>query len=239
MRRRFTKPKRPPPAFTTGNEYLFAPEAFTWNLPSGFTCPGAVACLTYADEKTGAITNGKDQTFKCYSAVTERFPGVRDRAWANWRAVQKKSAEDVSAVLESVWPRHARYIRIHAGGDFFSQAYFDGWLQVCRNHPRVRFWAFTKSLPFWLARRDEIPGNLNMQASYGGEHDALIEQHGLKFARVVYSLAEAEALGLRLDNDDLLAAYGSKSFALLENFTGVKTDPCIQHEAGHRNSGRQ
>lgn len=219
MRRRFTRPKRPPPAFTTGNEYLFAPEAFTWNLPSGFTCPAAVACLTYADEKTGAITNGKDQTFKCYSAVTERFPGVRERAWANWRAVQKKSAEQVFETLQKVLPRSARYVRIHAGGDFFSQAYFDGWLMVCRAHPRVRFWAFTKSVDLWVNRLGEIPANLNLQGSYGGTHDGLIDLHGLKYALVVFSREEAAERGLKLDTDDLAAAYGSQSFALLENFT--------------------
>jgi len=222
VRRYFTQKPQPEPAFTTGNEYLFVPTAFTWNLPSGFTCPGAVACLTYADEKTGAITNGKDQTFKCYSAVTERFPAVRERSWANWRAVQKKSPEEVARTIDKVWNRKARYVRIHAGGDFFSQDYFDGWLIVCRNHPKVRFWAFTKSLPFWLARLGEIPPNLNLQASYGGKYDDLIELYGLKSARVVYSREEATELGLKLDTDDILAAYGDASFALMENFTNKR-----------------
>ena len=237
MRRWFTNRPRYPAAFTTGNTYLFAPDAWTWNLPSGFTCPGALACLTYADEKTGAITNGPDQTFKCYSAVTERFPGVRKRCWANWRAVQKKTPEQVAEALEKIWPASARYCRIHAGGDFFSQAYFDGWLMVCRAHPGVRFWAFTKSLPYWLARLGEIPPNLNLQASYGGLHDALIEQNNLKYALVVYSAAEAKRRGLKFDTDDIMAAYGSESFALLENFTKSAADPCTKSEAGHRNSG--
>jgi len=218
-RRWFTNRPRYKAAFTTGNTYLFAPDAWTWNLPSGFTCPAATACLTYADERTGAITNGPQQTFKCYSAVTERFPGVRKRCWANFRAVQKKDADEVFKTLQKIWPARAQFVRIHAGGDFFSQDYFDGWLQVCRAHPSVRFWAFTKSLTYWLARLDDIPANLNLQASYGGRHDALIEQHGLKYALVVYSAAEAAERGLAFDTDDLMAAYGSESFALLENFT--------------------
>ena len=237
MRRRFTNKPAPPPSFTTGNEYLFAADAWTWNLPSGFTCPAAVECLTYADEKTGKITNGPAQTFKCYSAVTERFPGVRARAWSNWRAVQKKTAPQVFDTLEAIFPPGARFVRIHAGGDFFSQAYFDGWLKVCRAHPRVRFWAFTKSLPFWLKRATTIPDNLVLQASFGGAHDALIEPNGLKSALVVYSQAEADELGLPLDDDDYLAAYGSTSFALMENFTARPTPTTTTRSNNSASSG--
>jgi hypothetical protein len=114
-------------------------------------------------------------------------------------------------------PQKAAHVRIHAGGDFFSQDYFDGWLKVCAAHPGVRFWAFTKSLPYWLARAGQIPQNLCLQASYGGKHDADISEHGLKFARVVWSLAEAG--DLPIDVDDTLAMGGAESFALLENFT--------------------
>jgi hypothetical protein len=61
-----------------------------------------------------------------------------------------------------------------------------------------------------------------LQASYGGKHDHLIEQHGLKSARVVWSKEDADALGLEIDTDDRLAAYGTASFALLENFSKPK-----------------
>jgi hypothetical protein len=64
---------------------------------------------------------------------------------------------------------------------------------------------------------NEIPGNLILQASYGGKWDHLIAEHNLKSARVVWSTAEAEALGLQVDTNDRLAAYGSEPFALVEN----------------------
>jgi hypothetical protein len=129
-----------------------------------------------------------------------------------------------SADYQSSWPLtvKAKRVRIHTAGDFFSQDYFDGWLAFCLRHSDVHFWAFTKSLKFWVARIGQIPPNLMLQASKGGREDDLIAKHGLKYAEVVWSGAEAASKGLAVDVDDYLAAYGSKPFALLENFTAPK-----------------
>lgn len=211
-----------PHGFTNSNRY-FGFMVYTWNLPSGYTCPGALECLAYADRQTGRIRNGTDQKFRCYSASGERYPAVRDKAWANFEAVARRTPDQVANVLEQCFPKSATHCRIHAGGDFFSQDYFDGWLRFVAGKPGVKFWAFTKSVPFWLARRDAIPTNLTLQASYGGKHDALIDQHGLKFAKVVFSKEEANVLNLRIDTDDTMAISGAASFALLENATARKT----------------
>jgi len=209
------------PAFTRVNRYIFDSNAWSWSLPSGTTCPGALLCLAKADRRTGKLWNGPEQKFRCYSAVTERFPSVRSRLWANFDAVKAKSPSEVCDVLSCI-PRNAKRVRIHAAGDFFSQDYFDGWLMFCARNPSVRFWAFTKSLPFWVKRLGNIPTNLILQASTGGRHDELIKRHNLKYAQVVWSREEAARIGLPIDEDDYLAAYGSKPFALLENFTARK-----------------
>ena len=206
------------PAFTKVNRYIFDPSAYSWNLPSGWSCPAALECLAKADRHTGKITNGAAQVFKCYSATTERYPSVRSRLWANFDAVTKKTPTEVADVLRCL-PTKAKRVRIHSAGDFFSQDYFDGWLQFIRSRPDVHFWAFTKSLPFWICRKNVIPRNLILQASFGGKHDSLIQEHGLKSARVVWTKLEASDLGLKIDTDDSLAAFGSESFALLENFS--------------------
>lgn len=165
------------------------------------------------------MTNGSKQVFKCYSAMTERYPSVRERYWANFYAVKGKRAEQVAQVLTDCFPKKATKVRIHSAGDFYSETYFLGWLAFIRSKPDVLFWAFTKSLPFWVDHISEIPANLMLQASYGGKYDDLIEKHKLKFARVVWSKEEADQLGLQIDTDDSLAALQDKSFALLENFT--------------------
>lgn len=207
------------PAFTKANRYLFDPKAWSFNLPSGWSCPAALECLAKADRETGKITNGPHQKFKCYSAMTERYPSVRKRLWANYEAVKGKKPDEVASLLQSILPKKAKLIRIHSAGDFFCQDYFDGWLELVRQNETIRFWAFTKSLPFWVARLGSIPPNLELQASYGGRHDDMIQQYGLKFARVVWSQTEADALGLKIDKDDLMAAFSGPSFALMENFT--------------------
>jgi hypothetical protein len=209
------------PAFTKANAYLFDPSAWSWSLPSGTTCPGAEKCLAFANRETGKLRHGKKQEFLCYSAVTERFPSVRGRVWTNFEAVRGRTRFGVKHELSCALPLSARLVRIHSGGDFFSQEYFDGWLMLASSNPRVRFWAFTKSVDFWVKRLGSIPPNLELQASYGGRHDHLIGEHGLKFAKVVNSKEEADALGLELDTDDRLAAFPGPSFALLENFAGT------------------
>jgi len=210
------------PAFTKVNRYIFDPKAYSWSLPSGTTCPGAEACLAKVDRATGKMWNGPKQKFKCYSAVTERYPSVRERLWCNFDAVKGKTPAQVASILRRAKPKKMERCRIHTAGDFFSQTYFDGWLLFIEANPDVHFWAFTKSIPFWLARINVIPRNLIMQASYGGRHDHLIAEHNLKYAKVVYSMEEADHLGLDIDFDDSLAAYGTKPFALLENFTKPK-----------------
>ena len=210
-----------PPAFTKVNKYIFDPRAYAWNLPSGYSCPAAVECLAKADRETGKVWNGPEQTYKCYSAVYERYPSVRNRVWANFESVRGKSPVEVAMVLLGCFPKAER-VRIHTSGDFFSQDYFDGWLRVIRATPRVHFWAFTKSLPFWISRIDSIPDNFVLTASMGGRHDDMVSQYNLKSATVVYSQREADELDLQIDTDDKLAAHGKDSFALMENFKGEK-----------------
>ena len=210
------------PAFTKVNKYVFDDKAYSWSLPSGTTCPGAEKCLAIADRHTGRVWNGPKQEFRCYSAVYERYPSVRNRLWCNFDAIKGKTPHQVCSILERAKPRKMKRCRIHTAGDFFSQTYFDAWLLFVDANPDIHFWAFTKSLPFWVARLGQIPKNLNLQASCGGRHDHMITIHNLKFAKVVWSEDTAQRLGLVIDTDDYLAAYGSKPFALLENFSNKK-----------------
>lgn len=213
------------PGFTCSSRY-FGFRVYTWNLPSGYTCPGALTCLAYRHRVTRKVTPGRHRTLRCYSVEMERFPAVADKAWANLDLLagpnSPSDASGMADLIDCLWPRKATHVRIHAGGDFWSQAYFDAWIELARRHPDVTMWAFTKSLPFWIARLGDIPPNLTLQASYGSKHDDLIEAHGLKSARVVDSADEAAALGLPVDHNDALAMTGSASFALLENFAAAR-----------------
>lgn len=202
--------------FTKGNSYL-PKGTYTFNLPSGWSCPQAKDCRAMAHRDTGQIIKGKDQVYPCYSAAYERYPAVRKQVWENFEGLKDRKFEEMVRAILEAFPAKAKNVRIHGGGDFFSQTYFDAWLAVCRLRPEVNFWAFTKSLPFWTARIKEIPENLSLTASYGGRSDFLIEQYNLRSAQVVFSLEEASMLGLELDMNDRLAMRRGNSFALLLN----------------------
>jgi hypothetical protein len=89
--------------------------------------------------------------------------------------------------------------------------------------PGVRFYFYTKSLRYWLERRDLIgdgnnPGsipNVVPTASRGGRDDDLIDLHGLRSAVVVFSVQEAADKGLSIDHDDSHAMKQGPDFALL------------------------
>ena len=128
----------------------------------------------------------------------------------------------IADLLESMLPKKFDIMRVHVGGDFFNQAYFDAWLEVARRMPDKHFYAYTKSLNYWVARLDVIPSNFVLTASYGGKHDALIVEHGLKYAEVVYSEEQADAMQFEIDHDDYHAAFGKENFALLIHGTQPK-----------------
>lgn len=200
--------------FTTGNQYL-PKDVYSFSLPSGYTCPGASACLTFVGRETGKFQMGKAAQYRCYSANAERFPCVRKVCWGNFDLLRAaKTTEAMTRLILDSIPPKAKKIRVHTGGDLYSQDYFDSWMDAARHRPDITFWAFTKSLPFWLHSRSAVPSNFCLQASDGGKHDALIADHKLKFARVVFSETEAKEAGLEFDHDDSHAMSGDASFAL-------------------------
>jgi len=194
--------------FTKKNTY-YSGTVYEWNLPTGWTCPFADECLVKVDKETGKQEN-KSSVYKCYAASAERFPGVRKSRWDNLERAK-------ASWLPSL-PRGAKAVRIHASGDFYSQKYFDLWLSYAADNPDVEFWAYTKSLRYWIERVGKIPNNMTLTASYGGRDDQLIKKHGLKYALVVDSLNTADALGLPVDNNDDLARTPSTDFALVDNY---------------------
>jgi hypothetical protein len=62
---------------------------------------------------------------------------------------------------------------------------------------------------------DKVLRNFVLTASFGGRYDNLIEQHKLKYAKVVYSVEQAKELNLAIDHDDTHAYLTNESFALL------------------------
>jgi hypothetical protein len=192
------------------------------SLPAGWTCPGAKDCLAKVDKQTGKLS--QFGCWRCYSASQECYSTrARKCRWYNFNLLKGKSSKEISLIIEESLPR-AFFIRLHVSGDFFSQEYFDAWLEVAKSHPDTVFYGYTKSLPFWIKRLNEIPENFKLVASKGGKFDYLIKRFNLVSAEVVFSIGEAKKKGLEIDHDDSHCQKANKDFALLIHGTQPKKE---------------
>jgi len=228
----------------------------TFSLPAGKTCPGALKCRSSAvrdDQGHARVKDSNTCEFRCFAASDEaRYPNVFDSRRSNLEGL--RNAKNMFKILNNSLntkngglffgkgnnklnknkkAKEAKVVRIHVSGDFYSQRYFDSWVEVAKNNPDKLFYAYTKSLLFWVKRLKAgsknkvsgIPGvpNLVLTASAGGKHDALIKKFNLRSACVVMSEDEAKNLGLKIDTDDSLAMKNGSDFALLLHGTQPKT----------------
>lgn len=209
--------------FGKGNAKL-SKDIYTFSLPAGHSCPYAFECKASADRSTGKIKDGKDQVFRCFAASQEAlYTNTRTARWHNYDLLRSlKTVDKMSTLIVDSLPPKATTVRVHVSGDFFSQVYFDAWMAVARIFPKKKFYAYTKSIPYWLERRATIPKNFNLTSSKGGRTDDLIVLNRLKFAEVLFTEEEAKELKLEIDHDDSHAYDGKKSFGLLIHGTQKK-----------------
>ena len=200
---------------------------YSLDLLSGYSCPFAKKCLSKAvvqDNGKRKIRDGKHTEFRCFSASQEvQYTNVYNSRKHNFDILRKLSCGEMVDMMNQSLPTNAGIVRIHVAGDFFSQQYMEAWYTVALLNPSVLFYAYTKSLRYWLAINEfPVLHNFVLTASYGGTHDHLINEFGMRSAKVVFSEAEAEELGLEIDHDDSHAARPSmrdQDFALLVHGT--------------------
>lgn len=214
-----------------GLEKRLGKKVFTFSLMSGHTCPYAKDCHSRATltENGWRIVDGPHMLFRCFSASEEVvYPAVRETRLNNMQLVELAAQDEDAAVaaIEANIPKKCEILRIHVGGDFKTQAYFDVWLRYAEEHPDQLFYAYTKSLPFWVKRLDDIPDNFLLTASRGGFKDELIARHGLRESIVVnpeiegHEILDADHASVdgehyEIDHDDYHAATPGPSFALV------------------------
>lgn len=197
--------------------------AYSISTLSGVSCPGADKCKSHVVVINGIrrIQDGPNTEFRCYSASQEvLYKGVYLQRLHNLNEFMKviNSKDETVKLIQNSLPRDAKIIRLHVAGDFVNQRIFDAWLEVAKLNPKIKFYAYTKSLVFWVRRLDSIPTNLILTASKGGLHDDLISKYNLRYCQVVYSTYEARKLQLPIDHDDryaMLDKYKDTNFALV------------------------
>jgi|TARA_R110000824_G_scaffold280251_1_gene468359 hypothetical protein len=214
-------------------------KVYSLDLISGWSCPFAKECLSKVHIIDGKrkLKDGPDTQFRCFSASQEvQYTGVYNKRKANYDTLKAAdSSDDMATLINKALPENAGVLRWHVGGDFFNQHYFNAAISIAKHNPNVLFYAYTKSLNYWINRFNDIPNNFVLTASRGGRLDNLIDKHSLREAIVtgyeteeqrneaiasgaINPLPSAESLGLDIDHDDSHAADPSKvheSFALL------------------------
>ena len=206
-----------------GNQKIHHPYL---SLPAGYTCPFADICKTMVPRDRTKIDNKLLQDFgdiRCYAASEEaRHTNAQTMRWRNYDLVKEQPGVKGKAdlILRSLdyyesTEGKINLFRIHESGDFYNQEYFDAWIEVAKERADVLFYAYTKSLRYWVARIGNIPRNFKLVASVGGKEDSLIDKYNLRFAKIVDSPEQARALRLPIDIDDSLAYNTDGSFALL------------------------
>ena len=207
------------------------PIVYTISLLSGFTCPSADECKTFAiKKKTGGreVLDGKGAKFRCFSAIQEaRLTGMYNQRKYNMdlmisRWVKDRYEENViemTDLIKNSIPRPADIIRVHVGGDFFKKEYMEAWFHTAKMNKDIQFYAYTKSVR-WMQELEHLrPKNFSMNASRGGKHDAVIDEFGMKSAEVVFHPSETD---LPIDHNERHAIENRGSFALLLHGTQKK-----------------
>ena len=195
---------------------LTSKQVTSFDLPAGYTCPMADVCQSFADRENGKITDGDNCKFRCYAASMEaRYTATRKAHWRNFEALRKlKTTDAMVKLIVSSMPENVKIIRIHASGDYFSKRYFQAWVKVAELYPDVKFFGYTKILPYVNATK---PDNFRLIYSYGGKMDS--KKTCEPTAYVVKNIAEAIERGLHpacIDDpsDDFDFIMSGKTFAL-------------------------
>ena len=193
-------------------------KVYSFDILSVHSCPFANECLSKVVETpTGfRIKDGPNTEFRCFSASQEViYTNVRKLRSANFSELRGLTTEQMVSKLLDAMPKNLGVCRVHVAGDFFNQNYFNAWLSVALANPDKLFYAYTKSLPYWVNMIGMIPENFVLTASRGGRKDDMIEAYGLRSVKVVFHPSETI---LEIDHTDEHAANPEtrdQDFALL------------------------
>jgi hypothetical protein len=231
------------------NSKLSTLNAPSLSLPAGYACPFADICKSKAHKSGGKFADGKSikdfGDIRCFAASAEaRLPDVRKNRWRNYDLLKKVGKKGGVPAMANLLLRSIAYyesangtmkiFRVHDSGDFYNQDYFDAWVEAASKRSDILFYAYTKSLPFWAGRKEDIPSNLRLIASEGGKADELIDKEGFRKAVIVKDKGEAIEKKLNIDVNDFLAAFGEDDFALLLH--GVQSKESGNNSLSMKNS---
>lgn len=163
-----------------------------WSLPAVKTCPFAGECKKF-----------------CYASKGfYRFKGPANKHASNHaESLADTFVDKMSDEIAHYKKKVKQFlIRIHDTGDFYSVPYLEKWLAIMAMHKDVKFYAYTKSVPFFKGR--ELPDNFRVIYSFGGLKDNMINTESDRHAKVVKEIPANYVNG---SEDDKVAGLGNSN----------------------------
>lgn len=198
----------------SNNRDLKRDRIWVWSLPAWITtlpdgsrmntCPSAGVCAQacYARKGTFRFRNVLEAHTKNLMMVLEDLNG--------WKQIMN---------LELGHPKfRGAYVRIHDGGDFFSDEYLEAWLEIARENPETIFYSYTKEVVrFRKIVEPACPPNFKYVYSYGGKYDHLITDQDRQCDVFPDEEALEEAGFSNQEASDLLAITGDTKVGIVIN----------------------
>jgi len=99
-----------------------------WSLPAVKSCPGrSTICERWCYAKTGHFL----------------LPSVKERL--KWNLAQTRRGDFVPRMVNEINRKGVLVIRIHVSGDFGTAEYAAKWVEIMKQCPQVRYYAYTRS----------------------------------------------------------------------------------------------
>lgn len=138
------------------------------------TCPMAGVCASGCYAKSGAYL---------FSNVAKKFEQRFEASKSQDFGLMIQA--DLNKIKNKYLGKKNILIRIHDSGDFYSQVYFESWLDIIQTNPDLKFYAYTKQVAMIKEATSLLPSNFKVIFSFGGKQDALIDtakdRHSLVF----------------------------------------------------------
>lgn len=154
------------------------------------TCPMADACVKFCYAKKGAYI---------WSNVKPAFER---------RYELTKQDDFVQLMTDEIKRKRADYIRIHDSGDFYSRKYLAKWLQIAKENPGVRFYAYTNMVE--LIKESELPENFDVIFSDSGKQRHLIDPSRDRHTKIFETHIDLKKWGYKDASD--VDLYATKWF---------------------------
>ena len=140
------------------------------------TCPFADSCVKYCYAQKGNY---------------KRFPKIGELM--EKRYLLTKQSIFVALMNIEIKKKKADAVRIHDSGDFYSKEYLEKWVTIAKDNPKVKFYAYTKSIPLFIGK--ELPSNMDIIFSTGSKKDELINFETHRHAKIFNSEEELQEAG--------------------------------------------